>query len=308
MLTMPVLLSCSLALWLFVTIAGDACEDAILGDDVSSNVWTRIVALVCYFSSAFILNSIHLFERRVGWLFSLFMWLAIQALFVQHRYDVALSVLVLVSSFSILFSCQLAVDVERRFFMVFAFLGSSVFFMPALILLLPIYVVFAYISNILTVKRFLAMQLGLVTPFWLAFGLAYVYDPAGILFSCMKSFFCGLALFAFLPESHVLLFMAAELLVLVPAIVLLFGPLSSGKPLLMRRILFFLLLNVYCLFLSFMVPSRCELFYACSIPGTAVLASYIFTSKITKLSNIYFIFVNLIWIILAFYCLWMELF
>lgn len=308
MLTMPVLLSCSLALWLFVTIVAGGCDGSASSHYVSSNLWARAGALVCYFSSAIMLNSIHLFERRVGWLFSLFMWLAILALFVQHRLDVALAVLVLVVSFSVLFSCQLAVDVERRLFMVFAFFGSSVFFMPALILLLPVYVVFAYISNILTVKRFLAMLLGLVTPFWLVFGLAYVYEPAGILLSGMTPFFSGFALFALLPESHVLLFMAAELLVLVPAIVLLFGPSSSGKPLLMRRMFFFLLMNVYCLFLSFMVPYCGEFFYACTIPGTAVLASYIFISKITKLSNIYFIFVNLIWIISALYCLWMGLF
>ena len=308
MFTMPVLLSCSLALWLFVTIAAGVCEGTASSYDVSSNIWTRIGTLACYLSSAFLLNSIHLFERRVGWLFSLFMWLVVLTVFVLYRLDVALSVLILVASFSILFSSQLALDVERRLFALFALLGSSIFLAPAIFLFLPIFAVFAYASNILTVKRLFAMLLGLATPFWLAFGLAYVYEPAGVLFGGMKPFFSGLALFAFLPESHILLFMAAELLVLVPASVLLLGSSLPGKPLLRRRVLFFLLLNVYVLFLSFVVPNRSEFFYACSIPGTTVLVSYIFTSKITKLSNIYFIFVNLIWIILALYCLWMELF
>ncbi len=306
--TMPVLLSCALALWLFVAITGEFRDDVLSSSVPSCNFLTRSFSLLCYMAIAFILNHLHLFERRVGWLMSLFIWLVALSTHVSYDFHVAFSALSLAASVAMLFSCQVTVEHERVLFAVFALIGSVSLLMPVLVLMLPVLVSFAFISNIITVKRGFAMLLGLLTPFWLLFGATYVYEPAHMLFSVMQGFFAGGIFMVALPPSHILLSIAAELLVLVPASVFFFSSSSPGKPILRKRLCFILLLNSYLMLLSFLLPLHSELLYACRIPGTAVLMSYLFIQKITKLSNIYFIFVNMFWFAIALYSLWMGLF
>lgn len=306
--TMPVLLSCALALWLFVAIAGEFRDDVLSSSAPSCNFLTRSLSLLCYMAVAFILNHLLLFERRVGWLMSLYMWLIALSMHVSYDFHVAFSAMALAASVAVLFSCQVTVEHERVLFAVFALIGSVSLLTPVFLLILPVLVSFTFISNTITVKRGFAMLLGLLTPFWLIFGASYVYEPVRMLFSGMQGFFAGGIFMVALPPSHILLSIAAELLVLVPASVFFFSSSSPGKPILRKRLCFILLLNSYMMLLSFLLPLHCELLYACRIPGTAVLMSYLFIQKITKLSNIYFIFVNLFWVSFASYSLWMGLF
>ena len=305
---MPVLLSCALALWLFVAVAGELKGDTSLAVDGIYSIAARVFSLLCYVMVAFILNSLRLFERRVGWLMSLFMWLAALSPFLNNNVLIAFSLLLLIASVAILFSCQFTAEHERALFMVFALMGAASLLVPVFVMLLPLFVAFTFFSNIITLKRALAMLLGLLTPFWLLFGVEYVYEPAKVLLSGMENFFVPENFFAALPPFHVLLSMAVELVVLIPASVMFFASSSSGKPLLRKRLLFVVMLNICLIIMSFVVPKEGVLLYACRVPGNAILMSYMFVQRITRFSNIYFIFVNLIWISLALYCLWMGLF
>lgn len=305
---MPVLLSCSLALWLFVAVLGELNVGAESNADLSCNVVTRVLALLCYMSVALLLNSLHLFERRVSWLLSIYLWFMALSTFVQYDLNVALPSALLLVSLSVLFSCQLVQEPERRLFAAFFIIGSASFYIPLLFVFLPFMVAFTVMANVLTAKRFMAMLLGLVTPFWMVAGTAYVYSPASILFHRIGGFFASIPVGLSLPPIHVMLFMAAELLSLVPAFAYFAVSSSPGKPLLRRRLLFVMVFNACTMLLSFVFHSQSELLYACTLPGTAIMFSYVFTLKMTRFSNIYFIFVNIIWIALASYCLWMDLF
>ena len=305
---MPVLLSCALALWLYVAIAGEFKDDVLSAACSSCNFLTRFSALLCYVAVALMLNSLHLFERRIAWLMSLFLWLVAVSMYINYDLHAAFSVMALMASVTMLFSCQLAVEHERALYTVFALLGGTSLMTPVVLLLLPIFVAFTFFSNIITVKRGFAMLLGLLTPYWLLFGIGYVYEPALAFFSGIKDFFVHDGFSIALPPFYVLLSMLVELLVFVPSSVFFFTSSFPGKPLLRKRLLFVFLFNLSLLLLTFFVSGQSELLYAFRIPGCAVMMSYLFVQRITKLSNIYFIFVNLIWISLALYCLWMELF
>lgn len=308
MFTMPVLLSCALALWLFLSVYGELNDSSLSALDINCTPVTRFMALLCYIGVALILNSLHLFEVRVNWLISLFLWLTVLSTSIQFRLETAVSVLALAASFSILFSCQLLVDQERRLFTSFAIIASVSLLSPVLLLVLPFLVAFSFFSNILTIKRFFAMLLGTAAPFWIVFGLCYVYEPAWKILAVIKDFFECNGFLVFLPPSNIMFSMAAELMVLLPSSILFFSSSSPGKPMLRRRLFFLILLNSFLMLLSFIMPLQSELLYACRLPGNAVLLSYIFVLKITKLSNIYFIFVHIIWVTIALYSLWMGLY
>lgn len=306
--TMPVLLSCSLALWLFVAFCGSDCDVEISSRFTAEGWLADVVTLPCYLFCAFMLNSMHNMERRVNWLFSLFMWLSAVAVFIHSSFVVAFSLLVLLLSMAIVFSCQTLVCIEQRLFTAFAIMGFAAFISPLLLFLVPMFIAFVSFSNILTLKRLLAMILGVFTPFWIAFGIGYVYEPAAASF-CFIRDFCndGLSFMVGFPPLHCVIFMVAGMAVSLPALVQLLSSAYPSKPLLRKRMYLFLLINFYVFTLSFILPAYSELFYACSLPGTAVLLTYMFTMKMTKYSNMYFIFVVLVWAILAVYCLWMKL-
>ena len=70
------------------------------------------------------------------------------------------------------------------------------------------------------------------------------------------------------------------------------------------RLLFVILLNLFMWLLAWVLPQDFFLLLAWRLPGAAIMASYVFAVKVTRLANIYFIVLNTLLIFIAACCLW----
>ena len=267
------------------------------------------VSLLFVLLASLILNGINIFERRVRWLPALSMWLAAISFLLCSNFMLALGMLLFVLSFFIIMSPRQYASVERLIYSVFALVALSSLLLPQFIFFLPLYIIYLSISNMLGIRGMLASLLGLATPYWLAFGLAYVYPAANVL---LLPFYSGVAELFVVPSFHFghlqAMLCLCEVPVLLPAIFLFATTSVPAKPVLRRRLLLFIIANICFLLLSSVEGNLGSLACACSVPGVAVMAAYIFSFKITRLSNIYFIIIAFIWVLSFVYSLWTELY
>ncbi len=295
----------SLFLWIAGALCGDGCESTFLNLSPLCGWGARAVALFAYAVAALLLNGVYLFERRVSWLVSLFMWLTAVVSPLQSDCAVALSLLPFILSVRCLFACILDKGQEREVFGAFAMLSFSSLLVVQFAFLLPLFVAFLFISRVTGVRVLVSAVLGVLAPCWLLAGAVFVCPSLDILWLPAQLSWRSLAEF---PGVQFLLFfyvvMAMELLVWVVATYVYVSSFYPARPLLRRRLLFFILLNGYLMLLSFALPHNYLLFLAWRLPGVAVMASYIFSMKITRLSNAYFVLLNIVWLLIAFVCLW----
>lgn len=262
------------------------------------------LSLLCYIPVALVIGSFHLFERRNAWLPALFLWLVAISVFLHGNLLTAFSVLLVVIVVALLLNCQPEALLERLLYTIFAITGSAAFLLPQFVFLLLPLIVALFVLNVFSVKRMLAALLGFATPFWIVYGIVYVWPQADVLLTPFES---GIqSLFAFrvaVANPCIVVVSVMELMVLLPAVAVFASSQVPSKPLLRRRMIFLMFLEFYLIPLSWFVNNDFELFYAWRLPLVAVMASYLFTVKQTKASNIYFIFINLFWLSAAVLCL-----
>ena len=265
----------------------------------------NVVSLTCYVLSAFMLSSLYLSERRIHWLTALYIWIVSLSLFAHGNMVWAVSALLFMVLLTMLFMCQPASRIEGSLFAAFAVLGLASLLLPQFLLLLPLGVVYMLSVNIMSLKSFLAALLGFAAPFWLVYGTVYVYPSAEIiLYPFNEGIDELLTLSVAEPRPIRLLLTLMELGIILPAAVLFVGSSVPGKPLLRRRLSFVMLTSVWLLILSWLYAGSFELFYMWRTPLIAIMASYLFTLKVTKVANIYIVFINILWLAVAAFSIW----
>ena len=279
------------------------CEGVEPG--VASPFLSNAVSLVCTVLCAFLLSPLHFSERRVHWLTALFLWIASLSLFTHTNVLWSVSAPISVLLLRMLFVCRPEVRVEGLLFAAFATLGFASLLMPQFLLLLPLGITYMSMMNVMGVKRIMAAILGLVTPLWLVYGTVYVYQPADVLLIPLNAGIHSLMSVSFAEPLPIrLLLTFADLAVLLPAVVLFAGSPVPGKPILRRRLEFLMLACVWLMLLSWLYGNDFGLFYVWRLPAIAILASYILTLKVNKATNVYFVFINLLWLAVAAFSIW----
>lgn len=278
------------------------------GDEIAiDGVILYSLSLLCYIPVAVIVGAVHLFERRSNWLPTLFIWLVSISFLLHGELLVAVSTFIMSVAVALLLYCQPGGELERPIYTVFAIVGFSAFILPEFLFLLPILLLGLFVGNIFSFKRLMAAILGVVTPLWLFYGLEYVYPEAICLFQAFDTGIDSLFLFYVAePTLERLLLSAIELLVLLPSIALFVSSPIPSKPLLRRRMIFIIILDIYLMLLSWLSEENFVLFYAWRLPAVAISAFYLFTVKQTKAMNIYFVFINLMWLSMAVLGLWLR--
>ena len=294
----------SMFLWaLGVALGINECPThSFFGDAVG--VAAPFLSFIAYCAVAFVLNNIYLFERRVPYLPAVFMWLTAVLPLLHPDFITAISCLLLVLSVTRLFVCCQETGQERAVFGAFALLVSSSFLFAQLLLVLPLFFAYLSISRMANVRNFMAALLGVLAPCWLVVGAVYVYPPLEVLFVPLKSYLAGINMFGCALPRIFYAVTVVEVVVWAVAVYVFATTLYPAKPLLRRRMLFLFLLNFYLLLLSFVFSGECLLFLAWRLPGVAVFSSYAFSLKVTRVSNIYFVSLNVAWLLLALLCLW----
>lgn len=277
-------------------------EPSFLGSAVS-----RILSAMLFALAAFVISRQTFFDRRANWKGALYLWLVAISLFANGNIVIALVSLLYVLSLALLFACQHSVAPVGQLFASFMLLGILALVTPFSLYLIPLHIAFIFFANIFSFRNIAASILGLATPFWLVMGSAYVFPQVGEL---SRAFTDGLPLLSVFsaPEysTFSLLVLVLVILLLFPAAVTFVGSPLPSKPLLRRRLSYIIVTNIYLLLLSCFVVGGGALFYFLMLPGLAVTASYIFSMKVTRLSNLFFIIVNVIMLAIATHTLWLK--
>ena len=266
-----------------------------------------MLSVLMYVLAALLLSRQTFFDRAVKWKGALYLWFVALSTFANGNAAVAFAALLFLLSFVVLLFAQYGTDTVAPLFTSFMLLGVLSFVAPHSLYFLPLYLLFCSMTNTLSVRGVAASLLGLLTPFWLVMGTAYVLPGVNVI---TESFLAALpAIFDVefpsfsLPNMLLLIF---ELSVLLPAMFLFVGGTSPAKPLLRRRLSFITVAAVYLLLLCTIVSGGAQFFYACQLPFVAILASYVLARKETKLLNIYFVILNVLMIAIATSPLWLN--
>ena len=272
-----------------------------------SGAVSRMLSVLMYIPAALLLSRQTFFDRAVKWKGALYLWFVALSTFANGNATVAFAALFFLLSFVVLLFTQYATNTVGLLYTSFMLLGVLSFIVPHSLYFLPLYLLFCSMTNTLSVRGVAASLLGLLTPFWLVMGTAYVLPGVNVI---TESFMAALpAIFNVefpsfsLPNMLLLIF---ELSVLLPAMFLFVGGTSPAKPLLRRRLSFITVAAVYLLLLCTIVSGGAQFFYACQLPFVAILASYVLARKETKLLNIYFVILNVLMIAIATSPLWLN--
>lgn len=272
-----------------------------------SGAVSRMLSVLMYIPAALLLSRQTFFDRAVKWKGALYLWFVALSTFANGNATVAFAALFFLLSFVVLLFTQYATNTVGLLYTSFMLLGVLSFIVPHSLYFLPLYLLFCSMTNTLSVRGVAASLLGLLTPFWLVLGTAYVLPGVNVI---TESFMAALpAIFNVefpsfsLPNMLLLIF---ELSVLLPAMFLFVGGTSPAKPLLRRRLSFITVAAVYLLLLCTIVSGGAQFFYACQLPFVAILASYVLARKETKLLNIYFVILNVLMIAIATSPLWLN--
>lgn len=266
-----------------------------------------VVPLLCYVAMALILGMLHLHERRISWFTSLYFFLISVSVSIHCDIVCAVAAVLFMTAMTALLSCHPGEGAEGGLFTAYALLGFMSCLLPQFLFLLPLFVVYLFVANVFGIRRFLAAMLGLLMPFWFLFGIIYIWPrvaavvPASdVLLQCLAFF----DVVQFTPLKILLL--VTELAIMLPAMTMFVGSSVPSKPFLRRRLLFIMITNSYLLVLSIVSAPNFEMLYAWRVPGIAVLASYLFSQKVTKLSSIYFLIISIMWLAVAVFGIWVN--
>lgn len=308
--TSLLLLLLSVAVWsvgLFLSPRPESVSWPGYPFSLPGEVLSALVPLLCYVAVAFILVSFHLHESRIHWLAPLYLFIVSVSTAIHYDVVASASTLFFMLLMRELLSCEPGETVTGSLFAAFALLGLMSFALPQFLWLLPMLVVYLFISNIAGAKNIMSAILGLLLPFWLLLGTMYVWPDVAVVMPSWDKFVASVELsgVADITPSRLLL-VAMELGIILPVTVLFVRSSVPSKPLVRRNFMFVMIMNCFLLLLSCFIADAFELFYAWRVPGIAVMASYLFSLKITRFSNVYFIFVFVFWILIAISGIWMS--
>ncbi|MBR2319075.1 MAG: hypothetical protein IKA52_05330 [Bacteroidaceae bacterium] len=303
-----VLLGVSVLIWLVATLFGRPVNDVSLFGLQLGNVVSRCITFACFVVATAMLSSWHLFDRRIRWLLPLVFFLPSASLSVHGCVEQAFSLLFLLVVIYRLFYCSQGADNRYALFAAFVIFGIAMMLFPPFILLLLPLVLYIIMMSLAGVRELMSILLGLLTPYWFLFGIDYIFpgiSGLGELFFAPFVYLCS-ATFRLPPLQNILV-VAAELLVLVPFVVLFANSSTPAKPLLRKRLHFFALLEAYLLALSLLYSHDFLFYYIWSIPFTGIMLAYIFSLNITKFTRFYFVVINIVWITVASSEIWLRL-
>ena len=271
-------------------------------------VLPRVVSMLIYGFSAVLLSRQTFFDRGVKWMGALYLWFVAMSMFVNGNPLIAFASLLFLLSVILLFLCQYSANPIGSFYSSFMILGILCYVMPCSVYFVPLYLLFCFITNTFSVRGMAASLLGLLTPLWLVMGLAYVFPDVSVLQQIFMDGLANVFDIGFSAFSVIdILLSVFVLAILLPAIFAFVGSTSPSKPVLRRRMSFLIIADVYMLLLFCIVDAGSVFFYMCQLPCVAIFASYLLAKKETKLSNVYFVFVNIIIIAIATLELWVRL-
>lgn len=225
----------------------------------------------------------------------MFMWLTAISFPVHEAGMPALAVLLLAVVVYKLFACRQGEGVHYGLYSVFTVIGCTTLIFPHFLLLLPVFIVYGLVAMMSGLRGFLAMLLGLCVPYLLVAGFDYIFPgilPEKLLVWPLDPL---MHLSLEMPDVLQAVLLLLQLVVLIAFTVIFVKSTVPGKPYLRRRLVFLIYLNILLFLMSILYNEGFVLFYMMSLPSVAVMMAYIFSLKVSKPMNWFFIAMNLLW-------------
>ena len=304
--TLAVLLSGALLLWVIYALSG-ASNSA---DDVDVLLllprWLRCtLSFAVYMAVAYIANSFVVIESRTPWLGGVLMWLTGLCFFAQESLFLPLSLLAFTVVLSVLLSCFRRPNVQLWVYSAFALLSFLTLFVPCAVYIFPLALVYMATTSVINVRNILSALLGLFTPVWVFYCLSFAVDGVSLFYDASLQKVADavqLSLLPFTPYNVSLL--VAEAVVMFPCAVVFARSSSPAKPLMRKMLTFFIMTGIFLWVLSFVRGNDFSLLFTWRLPSLSIMMAYLFTLKVNRFTNIYFIVVNILYIAVAALGIW----
>lgn len=304
--TSLILLGVSLFVWLVGALFDTPVNSTVFGFD-TGNVMSRCITFVCFALSSLMLSQWYVFDRRIRWLMPLSFSLASVSLFVHGCVEYSISLLLQQYLICRLFECDPVDDNRYTIFSIFFLLGVAIMVFPQFVMLLPLSLIYLFMLSLAGVREILALLLGLLLPFWFFWGIGYIFpwvteqmSPVSTLVGYVMS----------VGEGDFSLFEAVVggvgLLVIIPFIAIFSGSSVPAKPVLRKRLRCLVLTILFLMSLSVLYDRDFTLYYIWSLPILSVMLAYIYTVNVSRFSRYYFIFINIIWLLMVPFSLWLK--
>lgn len=304
--TALMLLGVSLLMWLVGFFFDVPINELSVFGLKIGNVMSRSITFACFALAVAMMSSWYVFERRIRWFLPISFYLPSVSLFLHGSVEYSLSLLFFQLIIHRLFSCKHGEDCRYSLFSAFVLFGLATMLFPQFIMLLPVFVCYIYMTSLVGNREFLSIVLGLLTPYWFLFGIDFIFpdvvEQSNFFIAPLIYVFSGIS--GISSITHTLL-LAVGVLVVVPFIMIFSNSPSPGKPLLRKRLLFFALLNIYLMALSMLYSKDFILYYIWSLPALSVMLTFVFSLNITRFSRYYFIIINLMWLAMLPFSLWL---
>lgn len=304
--TALVLFGVSLLMWLVGIFLDAPVNDLYVFGLKIGNVMSRCITFACFAFAVAMMSSWYVFERRIRWFLPLSFFLPSVSLFVHGCVGYSLSLLLFLLVIHRTFACNHDEDCRYGLFSAFVIFGLATMLFPQFLMLLPVFVCYILMTSLAGKREIFSILLGLLTPYWFLFGIDFIFPNV----VKQAEFFVAPVMYMMSATpsvaslAHVVL-LGVGLLVLVPFVVMFSGSASPGKPLLRKRLVFFAMMNVYLMALSLLYSDDFLLYYIWSLPSLSVMLTFVFSLKITAFSRYYFIIINLIWLAMLPFSLWL---
>lgn len=305
--TSLVLLGLSVAMWLVGLLFDCPVNDVCIYGLSIGNVMSRCITFACFAVSAFMWSSLYIFDRRIRWLFSLIFFLSSVSVFVHGSVAPSISLLFFLLVLYRLFSCTQGKDNRYALFSAFLIFSVATMLYPPFVMLLLPSIMYVSMLSLARIRELWAILLGLFTPYWFLFGIDYIFPDiveVGKLTVAPLAYITSVTLQ--LPSIQNIVAAVAVLLVLIPFVLTFMNSPSPGKPLLRKRLRFFALFETYIVLLSMLYCKDSDTYYIWSLPTTGIMLAYIFSLNVTGFSKYYFVIINIIWLLMAPFSLWLR--
>lgn len=302
-----VLISVSLSIWLVCAFIYTPQASASFFGYEFGDALQHCLTFICILASSLVMSLCHLFERRIHWLFSQIVALASASVFVHASLENSLVLLMFSIMLYRILSCQQGEDNRRAMFVLFTLFGTVSVFSPKLIAILPVLVIYLFVSGLVGTKGILSVFLGLLTPFWFLFGITYIFPQFGNAVDYIKATYGYMHTVTMeLPSMFNVIVAILDISIIIPFAILFGNSSVPGKPFLRKRLRFTLFLDVCLLLLSLLFVKDFEFYYMLSLPLKGVMISYIYSLPITRFTRYYFIYINTVWLMLVPISLWLK--
>ncbi|MGL4852534.1 MAG: hypothetical protein ACRC3Z_07825 [Phocaeicola sp.] len=206
-----------------------------------------------------------------------------------------------------LFSSYEAEDRVTPLFHSFLFLSIASYLVPQFLFFIPLAWLGLLMFNSFSPRGFVASLLGILTPYWFVLGYSFLKED----FALINSPFQAVSTLSPLQYSSNFQLEPLFLMGAVVLLTLVCGVYYLGHSYLeksrTRSFFSFLLicqLGIYLLMLLF--PQQIGIFFALSLPFSAILGGHFFTLTNNRFSNLFFIAIFVTLILVTAYYLWMH--